>query len=132
MCAAQGLGKTVQALSFLTYLAEAKGIWGPFLVVSPASTLPNWADEVRKFVPSFGMRPYWRVPPPSAPQMRGGSFQKRRRRRCPSLRGSAADRAVLRRDFDPKKLGTPGAPFHVLVTSYQLLVQARARTAQRR
>ena len=91
-----GLGKTVQALSFLSLLAESKGIWGPFVVCSPASTLPNWADEVTKFVPNLVLRPYW---------------------------GSSADRAILRKDFDPRKLGRRDSPFHILVTSYQLLVQ---------
>ena len=37
-----GLGKTVQSLSFLAYVAETYGVWGPFLVITPASTLHNW------------------------------------------------------------------------------------------
>lgn len=37
-----GLGKTVQAISTLAYLAETENIWGPYLVVAPASTLHNW------------------------------------------------------------------------------------------
>ena len=28
-------------------------IWGPFLVVAPASTLHNWQQEVSRFVPRF-------------------------------------------------------------------------------
>jgi len=93
-----GLGKTVQALAFLSYLAEKRNMWGPFIVVTPSSTLPNWADEVRRFCPNLRLCPYW---------------------------GQAADRAVLRRslsDASSKTLGTADAPWHVLVTSYQLLV----------
>jgi DNA helicase INO80 len=92
---AQGLGKTIQAVAFLCHLAESKGMWGPFLVVSPASTLPNWADELARFAPQLRLLPYW---------------------------GGAAERAVLRKSFDPRKLCSPTAPFHVLITSYQLLV----------
>lgn len=36
-----GLGKSVQSISLLAYLAETHDIWGPFLVVAPASTLYN-------------------------------------------------------------------------------------------
>eukprot|EP00963_Diacronema_lutheri_P007518 scaffold649_cov347-Pavlova_lutheri.AAC.157 len=91
-----GLGKTVQALSFLMHLTEAHGIWGPYLVIAPASTLPNWADEVRKFCPGLKILPYW------------GGLQERR---------------VLRKNLNPKKLYTKTSPFHVVVTSYQLVVQ---------
>ena len=48
-----GLGKTVQSISLLAHLAETHNIWGPFLVVAPASTLHNWQQEVAKFVPDF-------------------------------------------------------------------------------
>ena len=51
--------KTVQALVFLAHLAEEKGIRGPFLVVSPSSTLHNWKDEISKFLPDMAMLPYW-------------------------------------------------------------------------
>lgn len=91
-----GLGKTVQSISVLAYLAEAHNIWGPFLVVTPASTLHNWQQEITKFVPDFKVLPYW---------------------------GSAKDRKVLRKFWDRKSLRYDrDAPFHVLVTSYQLVV----------
>lgn len=48
-----GLGKTVQSLACLAHLAEANGIWGPFLVVAPASTLHNWQQECSRFIPKF-------------------------------------------------------------------------------
>ena len=48
-----GLGKTVQALALLSYLAEERGIWGPFLVVAPASTLHNWDAELTAFAPAL-------------------------------------------------------------------------------
>lgn len=48
-----GLGKTVQCIAFLCHVAERLGVWGPFLVVSPASTLHNWQQEMQRFVPDF-------------------------------------------------------------------------------
>lgn len=37
-----GLGKTIQAIALLGHIAYTKKRWGPFLIVSPASTLHNW------------------------------------------------------------------------------------------
>jgi hypothetical protein len=48
-----GLGKTVQTLSLLAHLAESLNVWGPFLVIAPASTLHNWQQETERFVPAF-------------------------------------------------------------------------------
>ncbi|KAM0249343.1 hypothetical protein ACHAQJ_009104 [Trichoderma viride] len=91
-----GLGKTVQSISVMAYLAEKHDIWGPFLVVAPASTLHNWQQEIAKFVPEFKILPYW---------------------------GSAGDRKVLRKFWDRKHTTyRKDAPFHVCVTSYQLVV----------
>ncbi|OAA65663.1 snf2 family helicase ATPase [Niveomyces insectorum RCEF 264] len=91
-----GLGKTVQSISVMAYLAEKYDIWGPFLVVAPASTLHNWQQEINRFVPEFKVLPYW---------------------------GSAGDRKVLRKFWDRKhSIYKKNAQFHVLVTSYQLVV----------
>lgn len=46
-----GLGKTVQCVSFLGLMAETVGARGPFLVVVPLSTVPNWIKEFRKWTP---------------------------------------------------------------------------------
>ncbi|KAL4856079.1 Protein CHROMATIN REMODELING 5 [Chlorella vulgaris] len=47
-----GLGKTVQCASMVGYLSEVQQIAGPFLVVVPLSTVPNWIREFRKWIPS--------------------------------------------------------------------------------
>jgi chromatin-remodeling ATPase INO80 len=92
-----GLGKTVQSISVMGYLAENHQIWGPFLVIAPSSTLHNWQQEIARFVPSIKVLPYW---------------------------GSAKDRKVLRKSWDRKHITySEDSEFHVLVTSYQLVVQ---------
>ncbi|RXI04738.1 hypothetical protein DVH24_039012 [Malus domestica] len=90
-----GLGKTIQAIAFLAHLAEEKNIWGPFLVVAPASVLNNWADEISRFCPDLKTLPYW---------------------------GGVNERQVLRKKITSKKLYRRDAGFHILITSYQLLV----------
>lgn len=59
-----GLGKTVQSISLMAYLAETNNIWGPFLIIAPASTLHNWQQEVTRFVPGFRVyfvSPYYMI-----------------------------------------------------------------------
>lgn len=41
-----GLGKTIQSITFL-YEMYLKSIEGPFLVIAPLSTIPNWEREFR-------------------------------------------------------------------------------------
>ncbi|KAF9229431.1 hypothetical protein BS17DRAFT_723199 [Gyrodon lividus] len=92
-----GLGKTVQSISLLAYLAEVHDIWGPFLVVAPASTLHNWQQEITRFVPSLKALPYW---------------------------GNVKDRTTLRKFWSKKEISyDKDAQFHVLITSYQLVTQ---------
>ncbi|XP_026854513.2 chromatin-remodeling ATPase INO80 isoform X2 [Electrophorus electricus] len=91
-----GLGKTVQSIALLAHLAERDNIWGPFLIISPASTLNNWHQEFARFVPKFKVLPYW---------------------------GNPHDRKVIRKFWSQKTLYTQNAPFHVVITSYQLVVQ---------
>ena len=91
-----GLGKTVQSISLMAYLAEKHDIWGPFLIITPASTLHNWQQEISRFVPSLKPLPYW---------------------------GNTKDRAALRKFWQRKAITyTKDAPFHVLITSYQLVL----------
>lgn len=54
-----GLGKTIQSISLLAHLAENEGVWGPFLIVSPSSTLHNWTSEITRFTPNFNVLGYW-------------------------------------------------------------------------
>lgn len=47
-----GLGKTIQTISLITYLMEKKKLNGPFLIIVPLSTLPNWVLEFEKWAPA--------------------------------------------------------------------------------
>ncbi|XP_013385622.1 lymphocyte-specific helicase-like isoform X1 [Lingula anatina] len=45
-----GLGKTIQCIAAVADLVM-KGVNGPFLIVAPLSTLPNWVTEFARFAP---------------------------------------------------------------------------------
>lgn len=45
-----GLGKTIQCIAHIAMMIEKK-VLGPFLVVAPLSTLPNWINEFKRFAP---------------------------------------------------------------------------------
>ncbi len=88
-----GLGKTVQTIAFLCHL-RGKGILGPFMVLGPLSTLPNWLAEFERWAPD-----------------------------CPVVlyHGSPSERAGLRasRMANSKKIET----FPVVITSYEIAIK---------
>ncbi|XP_006880425.1 PREDICTED: lymphoid-specific helicase isoform X4 [Elephantulus edwardii] len=47
-----GLGKTVQCIATIALMIQ-RGVPGPFLVVGPLSTLPNWMAEFKRFTPEI-------------------------------------------------------------------------------
>lgn len=57
-----GLGKKAQVIAFLSHLAESYGIYGPYLVVAPTSSLNMWKQDFNKLVPEFKVVPYWGKP----------------------------------------------------------------------
>jgi ATP-dependent helicase STH1/SNF2 len=57
-----GLGKTIETIALLTYLAEHKGNHGPHLVIAPLSTLDNWANEFAKWSPRLVVLRYGGTP----------------------------------------------------------------------
>jgi ATP-dependent helicase STH1/SNF2 len=54
----QGLGKTIQTISLVTFLIEVKRQRGPYLVIVPLSTMTNWSGEFAKWAPSVRMIAY--------------------------------------------------------------------------
>lgn len=55
----QGLGKTVQIISFLHHLKTVEPNNGPHLIVCPRSVLENWFNELRRWCPSFKVVVLW-------------------------------------------------------------------------
>lgn len=48
-----GLGKTLQTISLLGYLKTCRNVPGPHMVLVPKSTLHNWMDEFKRWVPTL-------------------------------------------------------------------------------
>lgn len=49
----QGLGKTLQTIALLGYMKHYRNIPGPHMVLVPKSTLYNWMNEFKRWVPSL-------------------------------------------------------------------------------
>ncbi|KAG5266289.1 hypothetical protein AALO_G00229330 [Alosa alosa] len=49
-----GLGKTIQCIGHVAMMLERK-VLGPFLVVAPLSTVPNWIAEFKRFAPDLSV-----------------------------------------------------------------------------
>ena len=45
------LGKTIQTISFLSYVFEEHQVHGPFLIVVPLSTIQGWQQEFERWAP---------------------------------------------------------------------------------
>lgn len=91
-----GLGKTVQTVSWLSWLKNSQGQQGPFLVVVPLSTMPAWADTFDKWAPDINYVQY---------------------------HGRAAAREIIKEyellvENDPKR-----PKFHVLLTTFELVLK---------
>ena len=53
-----GLGKTIQTISFLSYLHAEHDVYGPFLLVVPLSTLMAWQRESALWAPTMNVVTY--------------------------------------------------------------------------
>lgn len=47
-----GLGKTIQVIALLCHLIEKQQA-GPYLIIAPLSTIPNWMSEFKRFAPDI-------------------------------------------------------------------------------
>ncbi|XP_013858085.1 lymphoid-specific helicase [Austrofundulus limnaeus] len=85
-----GLGKTIQCIAHIAMMIEKK-VMGPFLVVAPLSTLPNWISEFKRFTPEVSVLLY---------------------------HGSQPERAKLLKQI--RRLQGPLNMFPVVVTSFEI------------
>jgi len=53
-----GLGKTIQMIAFLAVLMNMHGVYGPFLLLVPLSTLATWLREFRLWAPQINVVEY--------------------------------------------------------------------------
>lgn len=107
----QGLGKTLQTLSFMTWLAErmigGEFPSGPMLIVAPTSLLRNWEAELEGHVASG----FWDAPV----RLYGQHLAKWK---VPDRRGRDIDDGIARLDLT-ELLATPRPK--LMITTYQTL-----------
>ncbi|GLB35984.1 putative class II histone deacetylase complex subunits 2 and 3 [Lyophyllum shimeji] len=95
-----GLGKTVQIATFIGNII-AKFEAFPALVVVPNSTITNWVREFERWAPKLRVVPFY---------------------------GEAKSRDVIKKFelyHEKKRAGETGAKFHVLITTYEALLNQK-------
>ncbi|CDO72994.1 hypothetical protein BN946_scf185007.g48 [Trametes cinnabarina] len=95
-----GLGKTVQIVTFIGYLAANYKAY-PALVVVPNSTITNWVREFERWAPKLRVVPFY---------------------------GEAKSREIIKKyELFHSSFGkdTTGAKYHVLVTTYETITNAK-------
>lgn len=93
-----GLGKTIQCVALIAHLLTQQ-VAGPFIVVAPLATLPNWVREFEKWLPSQPVIRY---------------------------HGAALDReAMLRGPLNRSRRKQPDFP--CIVTSYEVAIRDQAK-----
>lgn len=89
-----GLGKTIQVIAMIAHLRSMQ-VPGPYLIVAPLATLPNWIREFQKWLPSLNVVRY---------------------------HGTGLEReAMLAQDLNPKN--KKNADFPAIVTSYEVAIK---------
>eukprot|EP00054_Salpingoeca_dolichothecata_P027756 m.205042 g.205042 ORF g.205042 m.205042 type:complete len:1100 (+) comp26041_c0_seq2:232-3531(+) len=102
-----GLGKTIQTVAFLSSLVAENRTLGPFLVCVPLSTLANWEREFEVWAPELNVVSYAGIAP-SRQNLRAYEL-------TPNTDAS-------REPGPPKRVKTSETKFHVLLTSYQMVL----------
>jgi len=93
-----GLGKTIQTICFFNYLSEAHGIYGPFLMVVPLSTMAAWQKEFEQWAPELNFIVYI---------------------------GDVNSRNLIRQ-YEWSNENTKQLKFNVLLTTYEILLKDRS------
>ncbi|XP_052214522.1 lymphocyte-specific helicase-like isoform X2 [Dreissena polymorpha] len=97
-----GLGKTIQCVALMCQIVTM-GAQGPYIVVAPLSTVPNWHNEFRRFAPRLPVILY---------------------------HGSKEERVRLARKIRKRTEVLPGIEIHpVVITSYEIAMIDRPQLA---
>ena len=94
-----GLGKTIQTISLLAYLASSEFIWGHHLIIVPTSVILNWEMEFKKWCPALKILTYF------------GSVKERAEKR----------KVTILSLFDGFQGWLKANTFDVCITSYQMI-----------
>lgn len=106
-----GLGKSVQTIAFFQHLVEKYHYHGPFLIIAPNSLLINWIKELKKFVPSLLLWPYW-----------GTQRERMLIKRGWATTLSFGHNTDVAMEKNESVLGKADSILHVVITSYQIAV----------
>ena len=96
-----GLGKTIQVIALIAHLLTM-GVSGPFLVVAPLATLPNWVREFEKWLPTQPVVRYH------------GTGEERER--------------LMRNELNPKEKRSKTFPF--IITSFETAIRDQNKLAK--
>ncbi len=98
-----GLGKTVQSVAFMNWLRHDRQQQGPFIVVVPLSTMPSWAETFDYWTPDINYVVY---------------------------NGNETARNIIREHELLSDGNTRKAKFHILLTTYEYILQDSAFLSQ--
>jgi len=73
-----GLGKTIQVIAMIAHLRTME-VSGPFIVVAPLATLPNWVREFQKWLPDLPVVRYHGTQPERDSMLAGPLHHRERR-----------------------------------------------------
>jgi ATP-dependent DNA helicase len=96
-----GLGKTIQVIAMIAHLITQK-VTGPFLIIAPLATLPNWIREIELWLPGQPVLRYH------------GSSQFRQ--------------SQFKSQLNPKQRKDPLFP--IIITSYEVAILDQSKLAK--
>jgi len=105
-----GLGKTIQVIGLVAHLLT-QDVNGPFLVVAPLATLPNWVREFEKWLPSKPVIRYHGPAPDRDAMLKGPLNPKEKREKKFPVVVTNFETAIR----DQKKLSKLGPFAYVIV-----------------
>lgn len=120
-----GLGKTIQVIAMIAHLLTMD-VSGPFLIVAPLATLPNWVREFEKWLPSSPVVRYHGAAPVREGLLRGPLNPKQKKSRSFPIVVTSYEVSIK----DQAKLNKLGPYTYVVVDEGQRLKNHRCTLIQ--